>query len=70
MRRLDRTVQPVPFGPERAERLWAQRGWQNSLGRSDLTVGESNFVRAVWDTMAGGSCWMDAFHRIRQGKLS
>lgn len=56
---------PTPFGSERAEEIWAQRGQQHDLF-SAMTAGEDEYVRRVWDTLGGTSCWSDAFHRIRQ----
>lgn len=59
---------PAPFGPERAEEIWAQRGLEHEVSHA-MTDGEDEYVHAVWSTMPGHTCWADAFHRIRLGKV-
>lgn len=52
---------------ERAREAWEQRGLQNNLdGR--LTPEEYAYVKRVWDTLPGTSCWMSAFFLILNGK--
>jgi len=59
---------PTPFGRERAEELWAARGLQWDM-EEKLTPGENAYVNQVWMTLPGTSTWMDAFFRIRDGKV-
>lgn len=68
---------------ERAAYLWSKRGLQCTIPRSfaekfecnpvlyedGLTRNENDHVHIVWDTMDGSSCWQDAFHKIRKGKV-
>lgn len=57
----------TPFGVERAEAIYAERGPFGAL--ADVTPGEDAYVAALWATMPGTTCWMDAFHRIRRGEV-
>jgi len=61
-------VEPTPFGSTRAQEIWASRGFCWDLDKR-LTPGEDAYVRKVWDTMSGTTCWMDAFFRILNGKV-
>jgi hypothetical protein len=70
---------------ERAERLWELRGLQCEIPRvtgttvaysssvfthpEGMTADEDNHVKNVWMDMPGYTCWMDAFHRIRLGRV-
>jgi hypothetical protein len=67
---------------QRAQEVWELRGLQNVLpytkegaGRFDtyihpkgLTAAEADYVKRLWDTMPGYTCWMDAFYRVLHGK--
>jgi len=64
MENTNKTV--TAFGQERAEQIWAQRDIQNNVRRV-MTEGEQEYVRQVWQTMPGYTCWMDAFSSIKQG---
>jgi hypothetical protein len=33
-----------------------------------LTAAEADYVKRLWDTMPGYTCWMDAFYRVLHGK--
>jgi hypothetical protein len=58
---------PTPFGVERAKEIWAARGMCNDISRV-VTPGEDAYVKLVWDTLDGASCWMSAFYLILNGK--
>lgn len=58
---------PTPFGVERARAIWAARGLCNDISRA-VTPGEDAYVKQVWDTLPGSSCWMTAFYLIMNGK--
>lgn len=64
---LNPAAKPTPFGSARAEVMWSTRGLQNTI--RDIEPGEDAYVKAVWSTMPGNTCWMDAFHRIRTGTV-
>ena len=68
--RCGELVNPEPevFGPERADAIWDQRGVQNEVEHA-MTNGERAYVAQVWATMAGSTCWDDAFQRIRRGEV-
>lgn len=56
----------TPFGPERAEAIWAARVTQNEIKPEP---GEDSHIRNVWESMPGHTTYMDAFHRIRRGEV-
>lgn len=62
-------VQPQPFTQERAREIWAQRGPLWILPDNALTPEEYAYVLAIWDTLSGNSCWMDAFLKILNGRI-
>jgi hypothetical protein len=57
---------PTPFGPARAEEIWEARGAEQDFSHA-MTDGEDEYVRKVWETMPGWTCYMDAFNRIWRG---
>lgn len=66
---------PTPFDQERAETIFqlcraAARStpWVEQLDKQ-MTDGEIAYVKALWDTMPGYTCFCDAFHRIRLGRV-
>lgn len=59
---------PVPFGSERARRLWDARTADRSDVMAEMSYGEIGYVFAVWKTMHSGSCWQDAFFAILNGE--
>lgn len=68
--RRRKSATPTQFGQERAEEIWSKRGLQNIVDYNDvMTDGEVSYVHQIWDMMPGYTCWMDAFHRIRLGKI-
>lgn len=67
------TAVPTPFGQERAEAIFQaakQRPcWAENLD-DNMTDGEIAYVKAVWDTLDGGSCFWDALNSIRLGLIN
>jgi hypothetical protein len=65
----------TPFGPGRAAEIEAaaraatQYGPYSDRMWEQMTPGEYGYVLQVWDVMPGNTCWMDAFHRIANGKV-
>jgi hypothetical protein len=59
-------VAPTQFGVDRAKAIWAARGWCNDVSRA-YTPGEDAYVKQVWDTLPGNTCWMSAFFLILNG---
>lgn len=60
-------VTATPFAIDRARIIWATRGLMNDVSRV-VTPGEDAYVKKVWDTLPGNTCWMSAFFLILQGK--
>ena len=64
---------PTPFGPERAEAIFElarqKAPWAENLD-PNMTDGEIAYVKAVWDTLPGYTCFWDAFNNIRLGRLN
>jgi hypothetical protein len=46
---------------ERAEKIWSQRGIQNTLDDSLFEPGEREEIVARWEQMPGTASFMDAF---------
>lgn len=65
----DPLVDVTPFGVERAQAIWAQRGLQHDLSRSDMTPAERAYVNQVWDTMGDRASWMSTFYEILAGRV-
>jgi hypothetical protein len=63
---------PTPFNQERAEEIFQlarqKAPWAENLD-NNMTDGEIAYVKALWDTMPGNTCFWDAFNRIRLGRL-
>ncbi len=61
-------VTPQPFGQERAKELWSKvRPVMDVF--YNATVEEIAYVNAVWATLGGSSCRMDAFFEILNGRI-
>lgn len=74
-KRVSTCVDPTPFQKERGEEIFENARtqaknmpWVEFLDRN-MTDGEIAYVHCVWDLMSGSSCFVDAFHVIRQGAV-
>jgi len=61
-------MQSTPFSQDRAREIWAQRGMQNTVSHA-MTGSEIAYVKAIWDTLPGNSCFMSAFFLILNGQV-
>lgn len=59
-----KNVIPEIVTRERAEEIWANRGLCWAL---TMTIHEEAYIRNLWDTMPGNTCFMDAFFRVKKG---
>lgn len=64
---LQKHAEDVVLTKERAQELWKKRGIQNSI-KLEPSDPEWQYVKKVWDTLAGNKSWMDAFFLILRGK--
>lgn len=60
---------PTPFGKERAEEIWAQRGHQHAVEHA-MSPGEVSYVSTVLRTKPGDWCWMNVFFEILNGRIT
>lgn len=54
----------ISLTPARAREIWQSR---NAAGEVSCSAQEDAQVRAVWKTLPGHTCWMDALARIARG---
>jgi hypothetical protein len=62
-RNYKRKTAPTPFGWERAEEIIRKTAAFESVDKF-MSDGEAAFVKCVWNTMPGHTCFYDALLRI------
>jgi len=61
---INLNVTPTPFNANRAQEILSTVKY-GDIPSDAMTNEERAFVHAVWDTMQGSSCFMDALVRIK-----
>jgi hypothetical protein len=61
--------EPMPFGKERAEAIWAERRAMHAIEHA-MTPGEISYVTTVLRTKPGDWCWMNVFYEILKGRIT
>lgn len=74
-KRISENSYPTPFNHIRANEIFNQARnqtkhgpWSDQLDKV-MSPGERAYIMAIWDTMPGNTCFVDAFLRVKNQTL-